>query len=317
MKKSKSGKLKNRLLAAGAVVLAAAVGFGMPVLLRDIQDAKRLSTVTTEEASEVRVTPQTKLGIAEKAELFQSADANSTVLEKGKNYDRKTSIQKAEEEIQTLCEIGVLDETFRTAKVTDDEAKQSITPIFYIDPSGEKSMIVWMLAFPMDTENDSWSVEVALDDETGKILGLDVQKWDESDYNGIISDAGTETGESVSGGQSGRRETTAGFDIADRAGKFGSYLGLTVERVTQSWELADSILSDEEKTSYENQVRIYEKKGYTEEEARKRASEEWGLTDAGPDGSESAQITYREGDSSEVRYYLRLGAESLAIYFDL
>jgi len=99
--------------------------------------------------------------------------------------------------------------------------------------------------------------------------------------------------------------------------KFGSYLGLTTERVTQSWELADSILSDGDKTDYDNQVHLYEKKGYTEEEARRLVSEEWGISDMNPDGSRTAQVVYREGDSGEVRYYLRLGTESLAIYFEL
>lgn len=99
--------------------------------------------------------------------------------------------------------------------------------------------------------------------------------------------------------------------------KFGSYLGLTTERVTQSWELADNILSDEDKTDYDNQARLYEKKGYTEEEARRLVSEEWGISDRNPDGSRTAQVVYREGDKGEVNYYLRLGALSLSIYFAL
>lgn len=99
--------------------------------------------------------------------------------------------------------------------------------------------------------------------------------------------------------------------------KFGSYLGLTTERVTQSWELADAILSDGDRTAYENQVHLYEKKGYTEEEARRLVSEEWGISDMNPDGSRTAQVVYREGDKGEVNYYLRLGSSGLAIYFAL
>ena len=34
--------------------------------------------------------------------------------------------------------------------------EQSADPIFYIDPSGEKSMIIWMLNFQIDTEEDRW-----------------------------------------------------------------------------------------------------------------------------------------------------------------
>ena len=106
-------------------------------------------------------------------------------------------------------------------------------------------------------------------------------------------------------------------DVTDWAQKFGSYLGLTTERVTQSWELADTILSDGDKTAYENQVRLYEKKGYTEEDARRLVSEEWGISDMNPDGSRTAQVVYRESDKGEVNYYLRLGSSGLAIYFAL
>ena len=305
---------KSWLLTVGALLLAASVGFGVPLALRKWQDDRRLSVVETEEAPEVRITSQTELSMVEKTELFLSADASTTVLEKGKNYDVPGSFAKAEEELGTLCEMGVLDETFRTAQMTEDDAEQSAAPIFYIDPSGEKSMIIWMLNFQIDTEEDRWILKAALDDETGKLLELAVQEWSEGYGNGIRSGAAA-TDSDVAATDSD--VAVADSDIAERAQKFGSYLGLTTERVTQSWELADTILSDGDKTDYDNQVHLYEKKGYTEEEARRLVSEEWGISDMNPDGSRTAQVVYREGDSGEVRYYLRLGTESLAIYFEL
>ena len=307
MRKRTCKSRKSWLLTVGALLLAASVGFGVPLAFRKWQDDRRLSVVETEEAPEVRITSQTELSMVEKAELFLSADASTTVLEKGKNYDVAGSLAKAEEELGTLCEMGVLDETFRTVEMTEDDAEQSADPIFYIDPSGEKSMIIWMLNFQIDTEEDRWLLKAALDDETGKLLELGIQEWNEGYENGIRSDAvATDSGVAATDS-----------DVAERAQKFGSYLGLTTERVTQSWELADTILSDGDKTDYDNQVRLYEKKGYTEEDARRLVSEEWGISDMNPDGSRTAQVVYREGDKGEVNYYLRLGSLSLAIYFAL
>ena len=305
---------KSWLLTVGALLLAASVGFGVPLLLRKLQDDRRLSVVETEEAPEVRITSQTELSMVEKAELFLSADASTTVLEKGKNYDVPGSLAKAEEELGTLCEMGVLDETFRTAKMTEDYAEQSAAPIFYIDPSWEKSMIIWMLNFQIDTEEDRWLLKAALDDETGKLLELGIQEWNEGYENGIRSDAvATDSGVAATDSDAAATDS----DVAERAQKFGSYLGLTTERVTQSWELADAILSDGDRTAYENQVHLYEKKGYTEDDARRLVSEEWGISDLNPDGSRTAQVIYREGDKGEVNYYLRLGSSGLAIYFAL
>lgn len=314
MRKRTCKSRKSWLLTVGALLLAASVGFGVPLAFRKWQDDRRLSVVETEEAPEVRITSQTELSMVEKAELFLSADASTTVLEKGKNYDVPGSLEKVEEELGTLCEMGVLDETFRTAKMTEDDAEQSADPIFYIDPSGEKSMIIWMLNFQIDTEEDRWLLKAALDDETGKLLELGIQEWNEGYENGIRSDAvATDSGVAVTDSDAAATDS----DVAERAQKFGSYLGLTTERVTQSWELADTILSDGDKTAYDNQVHLYEKKGYTEEDARRLVSEEWGISDVNPDGSRTAQVVYREGDRGEVNYYLRLGSSGLAIYFAL
>ena len=314
MRRKNCRSRKSWLLTVGALLLAASVGFGVPLAFRKWQDDRRLSVVETEEAPEVRITSQTELSMVEKAELFLSADASTTVLEKGKNYDVAGSLAKAEEELGTLCEMGVLDETFRTAKMTEDDAEQSADPIFYIDPSGEKSMIIWMLNFQIDTEEDRWLLKAALDDETGKLLELGIQEWNEGYENGIRSDAvATDSGVAATDSDAAATDS----DVAERAQKFGSYLGLTTERVTQSWELADTILSDGDKTAYDNQVRLYEKKGYTEEDARRLVSEEWGISDMNPDGSRTAQVVYRESDKGEVNYYLRLGSLSLAIYFAL
>ncbi|SCH43900.1 Uncharacterised protein [uncultured Clostridium sp.] len=310
MRKRTCKSRKSWFLTVGALLLAASVGFGVPLTFRKWQDDRRLSVVETEKAPEVRITSQTELSMVEKAELFLSADASTTVLEKGKNYDVAGSLAKAEEELGTLCEMGVLDETFRTAEMTEQDAEQSADPIFYIDPSGEKSMIIWMLNFQMDTEKDRLILEAVLDDETGKLLELGIQEWSEGYENGIRSGAAAIDSDVAD-------LAVTDSDVTDWAQKFGSYLGLTTERVTQSWELADTILSDGDKTDYDNQVRLYEKKGYTEEDARRLVSEEWGISDMNPDGSRTAQVVYRESDKGEVNYYLRLGSSGLAIYFAL
>ena len=98
MRKRTCKSRKSWLLTVGALLLAASVGFGVPLAFRKWQDDRRLSVVETEKAPEVRITSQTELSIVEKAELFLSAGASTTVLEKGKNYDVPGSLAKAEEE---------------------------------------------------------------------------------------------------------------------------------------------------------------------------------------------------------------------------
>ncbi len=202
---------KSWFLASAAVVLAAAVGFGVPFLLRSWQDEKRMTEVTTESAAPVRIISQTELGISEKAKLMMSAEANTTTLEKGRNYDAASCLTKAKEEVQTLCDRGVLDETFRSAEILEEE-EEALTPIFYIDSGGEKSMILWMLSLSVYTEKDSWMLEAALDDETGKFLGLSLQKWDGDSTEGMYTDS----------------------DPTELVQEFGEYLELTVERVTEN-----------------------------------------------------------------------------------
>ena len=176
-------------------------------------------------------------------------------------------------------------------------------------------MIIWMLNFQMDTEKDRLILEAVLDDETGKLLELAIREWSEDYENGIRSGAAATDSDVADLAVTDSDVTDS--DVTAWAQKFGSYLGLTTERVTQSWELADAILSDGDRTAYENQVHLYEKKGYTEDDARRLVSEEWGISDVNPDGSRTAQVVYREGDSGEVNYYLRLGSSGLAIYFAL
>ena len=158
-----------------------------------------------------------------------------------------------------LCEMGVLDETFRTAKMTEQDAEQSADPIFYIDPSGEKSMIIWMLNFQIDTEKDRWILEAALDDETGKLLELGIQEWNEGYENGIRSGAAATDSDVADLAVTDSDVTDS--DVTARAQKFGSYLGLTTERVTQSWELADAILSDGDRTAYDKSGAPLRKEG--------------------------------------------------------
>ena len=69
MRKRTCKSRKSWLLAVGALLLAASVGFGVPLLLRKWQDDRRLSVVETEEASEVRITSQTELSIGKREKL--------------------------------------------------------------------------------------------------------------------------------------------------------------------------------------------------------------------------------------------------------
>ena len=93
---------------------------------------------------------------------------------------------------------------------------------------------------------------------------------------------------------------------------FASYLGLETESVSMSPDMTKYLVSAEEQSTYREQVKRYMKKGYSEDEARRLMNEEWGLTEAAPDGSVSAQVIYREGEE-QIFYDIRLGKTSISI----
>lgn len=296
------------LLAAGAVFVAAGIGFAVPRVLQQGEDTKRLTQVAVEETEPVRVTPQTELSIREKTELFQSADASAVVLNKGKRYDEATIAARVEEEIEKLQKLGVLE------RGTYQKTETDYTPLFYVDSSGEKSMILWQAQLYLNREDGSCLSDMVLDDETGKLLGISMERWDTDRENGVVYNVATdgmvESGESVGSGEDSSLELEE--ELKQKAEWFASYLGLETESVSMSPDMTKYLVSAEEQSTYREQVKRYMKKGYSEDEARRLMNEEWGLTEAAPDGSVSAQVIYREGEE-QIFYDIRLGKTSISI----
>lgn len=308
-KKTASGA-KSRRLAGGALFLAAAVGLGVPRILEWWQDEKRTSEVVSEEAEEIRIIPQQELGIADKAELAQDAAVNVVMLERGKNYGVTESMEKAESELNILSEAGVLEEKWVSGTIMESET----APLFYIDSSGERSMILWQIELYLEGNENNRYVELGLDDETGKILFFSIQFMEPETYNGI-SDGITDGNATAAKGAEAEAESMERGEILEKLAEgFGNYLGLQKEAIRSDQEIAESQLSEETDENYEKEVRLYKKKGYSEEEARVLAGEKWGVSYS-VDGSTGGQVVYREEDA-EVTYHMRLGEDGISIYLE-
>lgn len=157
-------RLQSYAAAGLVLLLAAVVGFGVPVFLFTWQDRGRLGHAEMEEAESVVITKQSELTIIEKVKFLSADTYHSLALTKGKNYTQGTIEKKVGEELAKLDEGGLLPE-----QLTSAVSALSSEVEFTMDASGETSVMVWNGAAVF--EDEGW-LDYALEDETGKVISL-------------------------------------------------------------------------------------------------------------------------------------------------
>ncbi len=264
-------QVKAYIIAGTGLILAAAAGFGLPWVLLHFGDEQQLGRIEQEEVSPMEITDQPVLTIVEKIRLMKRASSNSMILEKGRNYSRETIAGKISEELQALADLGIPGIPEGTA-----DADILAEPVFMMDVEGENSFIVWNA----ELYSESWSADLSVDDETGKILSL-------SCYGSMDAD------------------TDAGSGSA-AAENFGEYLSCHVAQVSVSDYAPVEYWDSETQASYENEIQNQAEAGSTWEEAKEQVDEEWGLDNLGY----LVNVSYGDESGLEARYWISASLEN-------
>lgn len=263
-------QIRAYLTAGISLLLAAAAGFGLPLLLLRFGDEQRLGRIDQEEVSRMEITEQPVLTIVEKIRLMQRPSSNSMVLAKGRNYDSDTIAGRIAEELDAMAGFGI-----PGTSVELEDAVFSVYPVFMMDVEGENSFIVWVGEV---YAADGVQIDLSLDDETGKILSL-------SCFGSVNEKIGS------------------GEETAD---SFGTYLGCHVAAVNVSDSGAAKSLDEKAQELYENAVQNRAESGSTWEDAQAQINEEWGLENPGY----AASVTYGDESGMEVQYIISVLTES-------
>ena len=237
--------MKKYLMTVLILMTACAAGFMLPPRMLSWQDERYLEKSEREVTEKVVLSSQTELTMTEKYLLLQSSMVNTIEMTEGKNYTGKEILEHAEQELQELEELGVL-------QLELSELNFAIESIrFWIDiQGGTQSMLLWTI----QAETITGKLRMQVDDETGKIMTLT--------YTDKVSKKSSSETKTIKNGTK----------MKDIAQKWGEYLGI---------ELIETSIYDKTITSgyieMSKEIESLVKKGMDEEEAEKVIFVEWGI----------------------------------------
>lgn len=217
------------------IVFVLITGFCMPSRILEWQDQKRMDHMVTEVADEVLLTPRTDLTVLEKLQLMKKDTVISFPAE-GKNYTEETILDKVDQELETLEDLGILLKTMTEPSVYD---MNELEVLFFVDmDDSSRSMRCWSIS----GYNTEGSIYLLVDDDTGKILTI--YQYMESDLS--ISD----DGEKIVKSKQKEEARYDSLELEDIAKKWGEYLGC---------ELSESNIKTNDTVDGENEIyAVYE-----------------------------------------------------------
>lgn len=219
------------------VFLAGVLGFCLPPRVIKWQDTRRTMESSLEETSEILLAPQPAMSITEKLDLYKKKDTSWMRLASGKNYGEESIWKKAEEELEKLKELDILE--IDMEKLTHEKTQA----MFFVDTlNSVQSMIVWEILLMQ--EEAGVEILVLLDDETGKILQLSQLEF--NDMQVEFMDVGISKTEIL---------VTKERNLETIAKKWGEYLQL--ELLETYNPMAGTKIEDDKikKTTLNNQLR--------------------------------------------------------------
>lgn len=141
------------------------LSFILPPQLMKWTDQQTVGHSYVQKSEEIALVSQVSLSLTEKIALFQRQTANTLWVSKGKNYDQESVQVKIREELQKLCELGVLE---IDAGEIDFYATEGG---FVVDTADSmQTMNIWTI-YACEREK-LYELLFVLDDETGKIIQI-------------------------------------------------------------------------------------------------------------------------------------------------
>ncbi len=190
-------------------VLILTGGFLLPTFILRLGDRQTIGRLTVTDGSGVSYETKSELKTIDRLRMM--TDARSIEVDKGTYMDANTAYQSALSELGKFADQGILEFDVQTCRLSEYDVS------FFIDSTDpSKSMIAWSLYIRDDTHD----INVAIDDETGILLGLSYN------INELIYKKGVEKPPTISETVSGTE--TEGVTVVDLIGQtLADYYGQT------------------------------------------------------------------------------------------
>lgn len=192
-------KIKTALIFLLTFMIVAA-SFVFPSLLFRAQDSGLESQIEETEINEVSLSLVSDISMVQKLLLVNYYDS-SVNLDTGRFMDSEKATETAIKEIHSFVDVlGSADSGYNGLYI-DFPLESSLLhcyPMLNSKTTSDTnfSAIIWYLAFQYDSDEESCTLSVALDDESGKVLHFYLYLNDEtgtSEYDGMESDASYDT----------------------------------------------------------------------------------------------------------------------------